>query len=244
MPRRPDPKYAYLELHDGYYRVTMGVPVKLRPLLGYRLKRCLKTRSLLDANVLKKSVVRDFKIRIGKARETVGGAPRSELEEALDWAKVISDARDRKDPDLDEHLIAVRVRAYGIKFEGARIEYLDEDDGEQCEQFENQIPREEAVTRSQTFEAVALGNATPIAANHERFMTSLKIKDRSLADDKRALQIISQMVPRAGCTALPGANHNESGRPVHGRNSGIHRPGLGILNEVSRPPSPVLGLAH
>jgi hypothetical protein len=58
MPRKPDPQNGYLELHDGYYRVTMGVSAKLRPLLGHRLKQALGTKSLLSANVLKRPIVR------------------------------------------------------------------------------------------------------------------------------------------------------------------------------------------
>jgi len=67
MPRKPDPRNAYLELHDRYYRVTMGVPAALQPQLGKRLKRTLGTKSLLSANVLKVPIVREFKARIDKA---------------------------------------------------------------------------------------------------------------------------------------------------------------------------------
>ena len=53
VPRKPHPKNAYLEMHDGYYRVTMGVPAPLRGMLGNRLKHSLGTKSLISANVLK-----------------------------------------------------------------------------------------------------------------------------------------------------------------------------------------------
>nr|WP_129545727.1 hypothetical protein [Methylorubrum zatmanii] len=68
MPRKPDPKNGYLGLHDGYDRVTMGVPAKLCPLLGYRPKWALGTKSLLSANVLKWPVVKAFKPPKDKAR--------------------------------------------------------------------------------------------------------------------------------------------------------------------------------
>ncbi|GJE81914.1 hypothetical protein [Methylorubrum thiocyanatum] len=96
MPRKPNSKNGYLELLDGYYRVTIGVPVKLRPLLGYRLEGALGTRSLLSANVLKRPVVTDFKTRINKAWEALGDQPRSAQVEATEWAKMVSDGRTRR----------------------------------------------------------------------------------------------------------------------------------------------------
>ena len=91
MPRKPDLKNGYPELHDGYYRVTMGVPAKLRPLLSYRLKQALGTKSLLSANVLKRPVVKAFRARIDKAWGILGDQPRSTQAEAIEWAKIVSD---------------------------------------------------------------------------------------------------------------------------------------------------------
>lgn len=67
MPRKPDPKNGYLDVHRGQYRVSMAVPAALRPQLGHRLKRGLGTKSLLAANVLNKPVVKEFKDRIARA---------------------------------------------------------------------------------------------------------------------------------------------------------------------------------
>lgn len=65
MPHQPDPKNAYLEPHDGWYRVSMGVPSPVRsPVGANRPKQSLGTRSLLSANVLKVPVV---KARIDEA---------------------------------------------------------------------------------------------------------------------------------------------------------------------------------
>jgi len=190
VPRKPDPKNGYLELHDGYYRVTMGVPVKLRPLLGYRLKQALGTKSLLSANVLKRPIVKEFKARIDKAWTTLGDQPRSEQAEALKWAGIISDARQRNDPDLDAILAAVKLRTYEIRLDGATTRYVDVDDGESLEQHEEAVPHEDALRRSADFAAVALATATPIAAHHADFIKRTKIKERSLKDDTRALQIL------------------------------------------------------
>lgn len=190
MPRKPDPKNGYLELHDGYYRVTMGVPAKLRPLLGYRLKQALGTKSLLSANVLKRPVVKDFKARIDKAWETLGNQPRSAQTEAIEWAKTVSDARQRNDPELYELLAAINLRAYQIRFEGAATRLAEVDDGESLEQHEEAVPREDAEQRAAHFAAVARGTATPISLHHDAFIKSTKIKERSLKDDVRALHIL------------------------------------------------------
>lgn len=79
--------------------MTMGVPAALRPQLGNRLKRCLQTKSLLSANALKAPVVREFKARIAKAWEVVGGKERDTLKEATAWSKLLSDTQG----ELREH---------------------------------------------------------------------------------------------------------------------------------------------
>ncbi|MCP2079796.1 UNVERIFIED_ORG: hypothetical protein J2W74_000982 [Methylorubrum zatmanii] len=182
MPRKPDLKNGYPELHDGYYRVTMGVPAKLRPLLSYRLKQALGTKSLLSANVLKRPVAKAFRARIDKAWGILGDQPRSTQAEAIEWAKIVSDARQRNDPELYELLEAIDLRAYEIKFVGAATQLVDVDDGESLEQHEEAVPREDAEQRAAHFAAVALGTATPIALRHDAFIKSTKIKERSLKD--------------------------------------------------------------
>lgn len=188
MPRRPHPRNAYLELHDGFYRVSMGVPAPLRSLVGCaRLKQGLGTRSLLSANVLKEPVVRAFKARIEKAWLTLGGKKGSELSEALAWAKVLRNVGRPGDPAYEDGMRSLREREDEIRSRGATYLTDVDEDGEVVE-FE--VAKPEAERSAEQFAAVARGIATPIAAHHDAFMKTLKIKERSLSDDPRALKIL------------------------------------------------------
>ncbi|WP_246685085.1 integrase [Methylobacterium sp. WL69] len=187
MPRKPHPKNAYLEMHDGHYRVTMGVPAPLRGILGNRLKHSLGTKSLISANVLKVPVVKLFKSRIEKAWETIGGRKRSELQEAVSWAKVLGDAGLPGGDAHDHYAQQLRERVAEIKQKGSRwITDVDEDG----EAYEVEVFTNESLKAAETFSAVARGTATPIALHHDAYMKTLKIKARSLTDDPRSLKIL------------------------------------------------------
>ncbi len=186
VPRKPDPRNAYLELHDGHYRVTMGVPVVLRPQLGNRLKRCLQTKSLLSANVLKVPVVREFKARIAKAWENVGGKERDTLKEAAAWAKVLSETQGEL---REQYADVLRQREEEILAAGARYETIVDDEGDVVEL---EIPTREARQAAKQFMTVAMGESTPLAAHHDAFMKTLTIKARSLTDDVRAIKLLQE----------------------------------------------------
>lgn len=188
MPRKPDPKNAYLELHDGWYRVSMGVPAPVRSLVGCaRLKQGLGTRSLLSANVLKLPVVKAFQARIDKAWETVGGRKGSELQEATAWARILAHSGRPGDQAYDFYAAALRDREAEIWSTGSRVETDLDEDGEVVE---IEVPTREAKERAAKFGAVARGTATPIAVHHPAFMKTLQVKERSLTDDPRALKIL------------------------------------------------------
>lgn len=192
MPRRPDPRNAYLELHYGYYRVTVGVPAQLRSLLGTRLKRCLETKSLLSANVLKKPVVKEFKQRIAMAWESIGGQPRSELQEAVGFSKLLTTAGQNAGQDAHEIRSAILLRAHEILFDGAKERYTDfRNDTDDIEQIYDPIVDDNARRRSELFRSISLGEATPLVVHHEEFIRTLKIKERSKMDDRRALTLFS-----------------------------------------------------
>ncbi|TXN07501.1 integrase [Methylobacterium sp. WL103] len=187
MPRKPHPKNAYLEMHDGHYRVTMGVPAPLRGMLGNRLKHSLGTKSLISANVLKVPVVKLFKTRIEKAWETIGGRKRSELQEAVSWAKVLGDTGLPGGDAHDHYAEQLRNRVAEIRQKGSRwITDVDEDG----EAYEVEVFTDESLKAAEAFSAVAHGSATPIALHHDAYMKTLKIKARSLTDDTRALKIL------------------------------------------------------
>ncbi|WP_437871814.1 integrase [Methylorubrum extorquens] len=187
MPRKPDPRNAYLELHDGYYRVTMGVPAALHAQLGKRLKRTLGTKSLLSANVLKVPIVREFKARIDKAWASLGGKKRSEMHEAVAWADVLQDAVDRRDPAHGALLQALRERRAEIASAGSTWKTDVDEEGDT---YDYEVIKPEAQEKAEAFDAIARRKATPIGLHHDAFMKTLRIKPRSLTDDVRALAIL------------------------------------------------------
>lgn len=186
MPRKPDPKNAYLELHDGYYRVTMGVPAALHSQLGRRLKRTLGTKSLLSANVLKGPIVREFKARIERGWENIGGRQRSLQTEATAWARVISEYGKPNDPQHEVYAQLLREREDEILAVGEKYEVIIDEDGEP---LEIPVPTASAREAARQFGDIARGTATPLDAHHGSFMKTLRIKERSLADDVRALKL-------------------------------------------------------
>ena len=186
MPRKPDPRNAYLEIHDGYYRVSMGVPARLQPQLGKRLKRALGTKSLLSANVLKVPVVKEFQARIAKAWEVHGGNKGSVLKEAIAWAETLRSAG-RGAEAYDVFARDIAERRAEIEMTGARtIRVYDEEEG----WIEHEVPTPEAKEAAKLFSSVVHGSATPISLHHEAYMATLVIKERSKTDDPRALKIL------------------------------------------------------
>ncbi|POR42368.1 tyrosine-type recombinase/integrase [Methylobacterium sp. V23] len=187
MPRKPDPKNAYLELHDSYYRVSMGVPAPLHQHLGKRLKKALGTKSLLSANVLKVPIVRDFHARIAKAWEVQGGNKGSVLQEAVGWAQTLATAGKPGDNAYDFYSKDIAERRAEIEMTNARtIRYFDEEEG----WVEVDLPSPEAKEAAALFSSVVHGTATPITLHHDAYMQTLVIKDRSKTDDPRALKIL------------------------------------------------------
>lgn len=187
MPRRPDPRNAYLEKHDGYYRVTVGVPAVLHLKLGKRLRRGLGTKSLLSANVLKLPIVKEFKSKIAQAFAVAGIKRPTELQEAAGWAQVMASAGKPGDNAYDLYERDIRQRQAEIEMDGAeRTMIFDEEEG----WVEVDLPTRTARDAARTFGEVASGEATPISLHHGAFMKTLKIKERSLTDDPRALAIL------------------------------------------------------
>lgn len=164
------------------------MPAPLRSIIGcVRLKQGLGTKSLLSANVLKAPVVKDFKARIDKAWIALGGKKGSEMQEAAAWARVLAHSGRPGDQTYDFYAAELRDREAEIWSKGSRVETDEDEDGEV---FEVEVPTSEAKQRAAQFRAIARGTATPIAVHHEAYMKTLKIKERSLLDDARALKIL------------------------------------------------------
>lgn len=181
MPRKPDPQDAYLDYHDGYYRVSMSVPKKLRPHLGSRLVRGLKTKSVIAARSLREPVVREFKKRIEDAWAAYGGAQRSVQAEAVETAKVLKNADDNL---FDFVWQGVQERYEEILHEGASEETVVEEG----RSYREPVPTAEARRKATEFRQIATGQI-PIGLYHAAFMKELRIKDRSKLDEPRALAL-------------------------------------------------------
>ncbi|PIU05076.1 MULTISPECIES: tyrosine-type recombinase/integrase [unclassified Methylobacterium] len=181
MPRTPDPKDAYLEKHGGYFRVTMSVPKKLRPLLGSRLVKSLKTDSLLSARMHREPVVREFKKRIEDAWLAYGGKERSVQAEAVETAKLLKQA----DENMHDFMWqGVKEREAEILRSETRPVIVEEFG----RKYHEDHPTEEAVRKATEFRLIASGEI-PIGLFHEEFMKQLRIKERSKLDEPRALAL-------------------------------------------------------
>lgn len=182
MPRKPDADKAYLTVHDGLWRVSMGVPRELRDQLGTRLVKSTGTKSLGQAKLVRDRVVPEFKKRIEDAWKARGGKRGSLLAEALETRKLLETASD----DLADFMIKGALeRSDEILDEGAT--WVDEPTPDGI--FPVRRPTPEAVKAVAEFRRVLAGD-TPIAFHHQAFVDGLKIKPRSKLDEPRALSIL------------------------------------------------------
>ncbi|KQO92609.1 integrase [Methylobacterium sp. Leaf92] len=182
MPRKPDPEMAYLTVHDGLYRVSMGVPKALRQQLGSRLVKSTGTKSKGQAKLVRDRVVPEFKKRIEDAWKARGGKRGSLLAEALETRKLLETA----DDNLADFMIQGALeRSDEILNEGATWVNEHTPDGI----VPVRRPTPEAVKSVTEFRRVLAGD-TPIAFHHQAFVDGLKIKARSKLDEPRALSIL------------------------------------------------------
>ncbi len=168
VPRKPDPEMAYLTVHDGLYRVSMGVPKELRSQLGSRLVKSTGTKSKGQAKIARDRIVPEFKKRIEDAWKARGGKRGSLLAEALETRKLLETASD----DLADFMIKGALeRSDEILDEGAT--WVDEPTPDGV--FPVRRPTPEAVKAVTEFRRVLAGD-TPIAFHHQAFVDGLKIK--------------------------------------------------------------------
>lgn len=173
----------YLEVHGGKWRVTVPVPRDLQAKLGStRLKRPLKTDSLMVANALKWPIVSEFRAEIEGARQ---GTPEDPLRrEAVEVAEL----RSRAVTDAEREMI-----------EDAAVERAEQLQGDPL--FVDPLTREEAFdprreAQAVAYAAIALGRATPIDLHHAEFVAQSVTKMRTKADDQRALKFLLEWCER------------------------------------------------
>jgi len=196
MPRQADPRKAYLELHAANWRVVVFVPASVRAAIGAtKLVHNLRTDSLREANVLKRPHVDRFKRRIAAALANVGKPSADDLHLAAELAKVARELkRDGTAEEREDFDAAVYERHAEIRWKGSRwIPVIDPELGPT--EIEQALP--EQTEKARLFSAVAHGRVTPIDMKHEEYLRSLDVKDRTLADDTRALRMLKAWCERS-----------------------------------------------
>lgn len=195
MARTPDPKKAYLELHGGTWRVTVSVPIPVRRALGAtKLVHNLGTDSLREANVLKRKHVERFKRRIAEAMEAVGRPGVDDMKIAVEFSKVAAELRrSGTSEDWEEFREAVYEHHAEIRWKDARwVQVVDPDEGPT--EVEEALPGQ--TEKAMLFSAVSYGKATPIDLMHDDYRKQLFVKDRTRADDARALRLLQDWCKR------------------------------------------------
>ncbi|MBN9433487.1 MAG: integrase [Bosea sp.] len=182
MGRSSDADRRHLEQHHGQWRVVVAVPRGLHGRLGTKLKRSLQTDSLAVANRLKWPVIAELKALISNASDDSG--KNQLMQEAVEMARLRRLARD--DHDIETIDIGIELRAEEIA--GAPVGVGTDDD----------TGREEPIldpARARIaghYITVARGEATPLDLHHAAYKASLSVKARTLADDDRALDYLTQ----------------------------------------------------
>jgi hypothetical protein len=177
-----------LELHRGYWRVTVAVPKAAQPVIRKtRLKQPLGTDSLALANKLKGDYVDAFRKRIKTALEGTKGDPLTR--EALRLAALTATV---SDDDTHEALLdAVRDRADEI-----RGDPIDEVETRSGHEYVYDAKRER---QASDFYFLASGALTPITAHRETYRTQhARLKSRTIADDDRAIVYLERWCAENG----------------------------------------------
>ncbi len=189
MPKKPAKDgMHYLTMHDGIWRVQMGVPKELRERIGAtRLTRSTGESSKAMAKIARDKIVPEFEKRIAEAWEARGGKKRTIVAEGMALRRALREARN--DPKELAYLRAIIDERYQEIIEGGQTEVFVEGDEESPSGW---IPATKPVARqdASTLTDLAYGRKTPIAAYHQQFVDGLNIAARSKLDEPRALSIL------------------------------------------------------
>ncbi|MGU3340790.1 tyrosine-type recombinase/integrase [Methylobacterium mesophilicum] len=195
MPRQADPRKANLELHRSSWRVVVFVPAAVRRAIGAtKLVHNLDTDSLREASVLKRPHVERFKNRIAAALACVGSPSAEDLHLATEFAKVSRDLkRTGTTEEREEFDRVVYERHAEIRWKDARwVQVVDPEMGP----TEVEVALDEQTRKAMLFSAVSHGRITPIDMKHEEYLKGLHVKQRTLADDARAMRMLKEWCAR------------------------------------------------
>ncbi len=190
MARKPTTDRTHLEFHHGTYRVSVTVPPSLRAKLGKtKLKRPLRTDSLIAARAMKHRAVAELKQVIEDARDGANGG--AYLREAVELSRYTTKAT--ADEELDELGHAIRQRMDDII--GPEVAVANTRDGPEP------VYDRARVAQAEIYREVAWGRATPVGLHHAAYLATLKVKPRTKADDVRALALLTEWCAREGVPA-------------------------------------------
>lgn len=189
MPPKIRPLGSYLEWNNGTIRVTVAVPRHLRGLIGStRLKRSLNTDSPANAERIKHGVVQELKNQIAAAELRAKKGTSSLTGEALSWRE-----------DLESPLNEAAAETLG---------FILHERAEEIEKRAGEVAAKE-------FYDIASGQATPVDAMLETYLTGSGLRERSVDEARRAVRVYMEWCASAGIPqTLEAANRKTAGRFV------------------------------
>lgn len=164
----------YLEKHGAKYRVVLSVPKKLQKAIGStKLKRDLGTDSLAVANTLKWGVLAEMRAELQLSDKSRPLAPNTFDSAALALRSKILNASS----DIEAQMLRDRIADKAEEILGNPVAQDQSGDYVYDQHRENTADR---------FFEIANGKKTPLDFHRETYVSHLKVKSKTLADDIRA----------------------------------------------------------
>jgi integrase len=168
---------SYLTKRGNIWLAQIKVPQALRPIIGKaHLRKSLGTDSLTRANALKFRAVAELKEQLAAAGRVEQKAAEGRVKEALEWRQNIEQAEeyDREHPEAETYDLTTSLLA-------TRAEEIEEKEG---------------VEQAQEFHAIATGQATPLSALVEDWLTEKQMKPKQTLDYRRAVTRFTDWLTR------------------------------------------------
>lgn len=173
---RGDRQYLTRPRANGTWYCVVEVPRPLQEKLGAkRLIRSLKTLELREAQDRRWAVLAELKSQISDARNQVERADEDLVQEALEVRKAMIDARSDDAREMLREAVGARIDALNYKY--AKPRYHPETGEEQ----------EPIAPEALHYAAVASGDAAPLDAYVDRWLSATSYTERTKADARTAL---------------------------------------------------------
>jgi integrase len=192
VPLPTSSERKYLEVHGSQWRVVVNVPKRLHTKLGTKLKRPLGTDSLREANRRKWDVIAELKAIIAQADDpslSMDSARKQARERAMREAALLAERRkvafDVEERDqVDEEIDNTATRLAGRPVD--------------VDEFGSEVFAPGQAELAKEFSQFARGERTPVDLHHQRFLDTSNVKPRTLADDKRAMKLLTGWCEKKG----------------------------------------------